>query len=55
MIEMKTAGVDERPLKNERADRSLRQYWIAPLFWLVPIIVLIGGLYLIGVWVDGVW
>jgi hypothetical protein len=47
--------VDERPLKNVQASRSLRQYWIAPVFVLVPIMVLIGGLYLLGVWVDGVW
>jgi hypothetical protein len=47
--------VEEGPLKNVQANRSLRQFGIAALFWLGSTMVLIGGLYLIGVWVDGVW
>jgi hypothetical protein len=44
-----------KSLNHEQAIRSLRQFGIAALFWLVPATILIGGLYLIGVWVDGVW
>ena len=44
--------VAEGPLKNVQANRSLRQFGIAALFWLGAATVLLGGLYLIGV---GVW
>jgi hypothetical protein len=55
-IEDENGGrVDEGPLKSERAHRSLRNFGIGALFWLGAVTVLIGGLYLVGVWVDGVW
>jgi hypothetical protein len=55
-IEDENGGrVDERPLKHEQTNRSLREIALAALFLLVPITVVIGGLYLIGVWVDRVW
>ena len=55
-IEDENGGhVDERPLKHEQTNRSLREIGVAALFLLVPITIGIGGLYLIGVWVDGVW
>jgi hypothetical protein len=47
--------VDEPSLKHEQTNRSLREIGVAAFFLLVPIIVGIGGLYLIGVWVDRVW
>ena len=47
--------VDEPPPKHEPTNRSLRDIGVAAFFLLVPITVVIGGLYLIGVWVDGVW
>jgi hypothetical protein len=40
-------------LKNEH--RSLREFGVGALIALGFITVSIGGLYLIGVWVDGVW
>jgi hypothetical protein len=45
--------IDERSLKNEH--RSHREIGAGALFVLGVITVSIGGLYLIGVWVDGVW
>jgi hypothetical protein len=41
--------------KNKQTDRSAREFWIGVLVLLGIITVLIGGLYLMGVWVDGVW
>jgi hypothetical protein len=55
-IEDENGGrVDERPLKNEQTNRSLREIGLGALFWLGPIMVAVVGLYLIGVWVDRVW
>jgi hypothetical protein len=47
--------VDEPSLKHEQTNRSLREIGVAALVVSGAITVGIGGLYLIGVWVDGVW
>jgi hypothetical protein len=55
-IEDENGGrVDERPFKHEQTNRSFREIGLAVLFLFVPITVVIGGLYLMGVWVDRVW
>ena len=55
-IEDENGGrVDERSLKNEHANRSLREIGLGALFLLGPITVAVVGLYLLGVWVDRVW
>jgi len=47
--------VDEQGLRKEKHHRSPREIAIAALVWLVAVTVGLGGLYLMGVWVDGVW
>ena len=47
--------VDEQGLRKEKHHRSPREIAIAALVWLVAVTVGLGGLYLMGVWFDGVW
>jgi hypothetical protein len=41
--------------QRNRANRSLREIGVAALFLSGAVTLGIGGLYLIGVWVDRVW
>lgn len=56
-VEDETGGrVDEQSLKRKADQFSpFARSALAALFWLVPITLGIGCLYLIGVWVDRVW
>ena len=47
--------VDERSLKPLKQDRTLSEIGLAAFLWSGAVMIGIGGLYLIGVWVDRVW
>ena len=40
---------------SEQTDRATYESRIGKLIVLAMVAILLGGLYLLGVWVDGVW